>query len=78
MKYRYPIGSYVQLRTPDDEGRMSDGTPMTCRVLEHVASDLRQPMYVVNEGNIHGQRYEMLVSEDDLVLIADEHGQRRR
>ena len=66
MKHRYPIGSFVRFRNPDEEGRLTDGRPMSCRVLEHMASDSVQPMYEVQEGILCDQRYQLIASEDEL------------
>ena len=66
MRHRYAVGSHVQFRNPDERGRLSDGRPMTCRVLEHVARDSAQPWYLVNEGIVYSECYEVLATEDEL------------
>ena len=74
MKHRFAVGAFVQFRTPDEFGRRSDGSPFSCRVLEHLASDLAQPVYLVNEGCVDNARYQLIATEDELLLIADADG----
>lgn len=44
---------------------------MPCRVLEHLASDLPRPVYLLNEGNVYAECYHVIATEDELVSNPD-------
>ena len=71
MRHRFAVGDFVRFREPDEHGRLSNGQPMTCCVLEHLASAGAEPLYLVNEGCVYSECYEIIATEDEFVPVLE-------
>jgi hypothetical protein len=67
MRHLYPVGAILKWLDPPPEGRLSNGESMFLTVLEQLASDARHPVYLLNEGIVHNERYQVIASEPELL-----------